>query len=112
MAKLNVGFIFCKNNLNEIRDIVKKNRKPAAARQGVFSEVDLVIPTGPTGMDPSQTAFFQALQVSTKVVKGQIEIMSPVHILEVGKKVSQSEVVLLNKLGILPFSFGLEMVAV
>lgn len=107
-----MGFFFCNGNLGEVQKIIKANRKPAAARQGVYSEVDLVIPPGPTGMDPGQTGFFQALNISTKVVKGNIEIISPVHILAVGRKVTQSEVVLLNKLNILPFSFGLEMVKV
>lgn len=104
LCRLNVGLIFCDGNLSEVRVIVKENRKPAAARSGDISDVDRILPPGPTGMDPSQTGFFQALSISTKVVKGQIEIMSPVHILKVGVKVSQSEVVLLNKLGILPFS--------
>lgn len=112
LCRKNVGFFFCDGNLAEVQKIVKENRKPAAARSGVTSEVDLIIPPGSTGMDPGQTAFFQALNISTKVVKGLIEIISPVHILAVGRKVTQSEVVLLNKLGILPFSFGLEMVKV
>lgn len=104
LSRLNVGFIFCDGNLGDVRKIVKDNRKPAAARSGVISEVDLTLPPGSTGMDPGQTAFFQALNISTKVVKGLIEITSPVHILAIGRKVTQSEVVLLNKLNILPFS--------
>jgi large subunit ribosomal protein LP0 len=32
------------------------------------------VPAGPTGMDPSQISFFHALQISTKINKGQIEI--------------------------------------
>lgn len=42
------------------------------ARVGTVSPIDLVIPPGPTGMDPSQISFFHALQISTKIQKAQI----------------------------------------
>lgn len=62
--------------------------------------VNLSLPSGPTGMDPSQTAFFQALNIGTKIVKGQIELVSEFPILKAGDKVSPSTAVLLGKLGI------------
>merc|ERR1719473_741732 len=104
----NLGFIFAKNcTLDDIREVIETRRLPAAAKAGVVSMVDLSIPSGPTGMDPSQTAFFQALNIGTKIVKGQIELVSEFPILKVGNKVSASEQVLLTKLGIKPFVYGL-----
>jgi large subunit ribosomal protein LP0 len=47
---------------------------PAAAKAGMDAQCDVVIPPGPSGMDPSQIGFFHALSISTKIVKGQIEI--------------------------------------
>jgi len=47
---------------------------PAAAKAGMEAQCDVVIPPGPSGMDPSQIGFFHALSISTKIVKGQIEI--------------------------------------
>ena len=38
------------------------------ARTGQISKVDVVLPSGPTGMDPSQTSFFQLLRIGTKMV--------------------------------------------
>jgi len=71
--------------------------------------VDLNLPAGPTGMDPSQTSFFQALNIGTKIVKGQIELVSEFPILKVGDKVSPSAAVLLTKLGVKPFEYGMEV---
>merc|ERR1712190_685405 len=61
------------------------------------------------GMDPSQTAFFQALNIGTKIVKGQIELVSDFPILKTGEKVSPSAAVLLTKLSIKPFEYGMEV---
>merc|ERR1740129_132973 len=71
--------------------------------------VDLNLSSGPTGMDPSQTAFFQALNIGTKIVKGQIELVSEFPILKNGGKVSASAAVLLQKLSIKPFEYGVEV---
>merc|ERR1719473_258676 len=106
----NTGFIFATNcTLDDIREVLKKHRKSAAAKSGQVSLVDLSLPSGPTGMDPSQTAFFQALNIGTKIVKGQIEIVSDFPILKTGEKVSPSAAVLLTKLGIKPFEYGMEV---
>jgi len=111
--KGNVGFIFATNcTLDHIRECIKQFRCKAAAKAGQISNVDLVIPSGPTGMDPSQTSFFQALNIGTKIVKGQIELASEFKILSVGDKVSPSGAALLSKLNIQPFEYGMEVVQV
>lgn len=106
----NIGFIFAMTcTLDDIRATIDKFRFDAAAKAGQVSLVDLEIPSGPTGMDPSQTGFFQALNIGTKIVKGQIELVSNFKILSVGRKVTASEQVLLNKLSIKPFNYGMEV---
>jgi len=106
----NIGFIFATNcTLDDIRECISKHRKPAAAKSGQVSSVNLNLPSGPTGMDPSQTNFFQALNIGTKIVKGQIELVSEFPILKVGDKVSPSAAVLLGKLSIKPFEYGMEV---
>jgi len=108
--KGNIGFIFAQTcTLDDIRDCVKKHRKESAAKAGAISPVDLNLPSGPTGMDPSQTAFFQALNIGTKIVKGQIELVSEFPILKLNEKVSASAAVLLGKLSIKPFEYGIEV---
>merc|ERR1719277_1108004 len=106
----NVGFIFATNcTFDFIRDTIKKFRVMAAAKAGQVSMVDLSIPAGPTGMDPSQTGFFQALNIGTKIVKGQIELASAFQLLSIGDKVSASGAILLTKLNIMPFEYGMEV---
>jgi len=106
----NIGFIFAQEcTLDDIRACVKKHRKESAAKAGQISNVDLNLASGPTGMDPSQTAFFQALNIGTKIVKGQIELVSEFPILKLGEKVSASAAVLLGKLSIKPFEYGIEV---
>merc|ERR1712151_775109 len=106
----NMGFIFATNcTLDDIREVLKKHRKAAAAKSGQVSMVNMNLPSGPTGMDPSQTAFFQALNIGTKIVKGQIELVSDFPILKTGEKVSPSAAVLLSKLSIKPFEYGMEV---
>ncbi|XP_065625644.1 large ribosomal subunit protein uL10 isoform X3 [Quercus suber] len=50
---------------------------------------------------------FQVLNIPTKINKGTIEIINPVKLIKKGDKVGSSEVALLAKLGIRPFSYGL-----
>ncbi|CBZ55758.1 60S acidic ribosomal protein P0 [Neospora caninum Liverpool] len=107
LVRLNVGFIFCIEDPAEVRKIVSANKVPAPARQGVFAPIDVFIPAGPTGMDPGSTSFFQALGIATKIVKGQIEIQTEVHLIKEGDKVTASAATLLQKLGIKPFEYGL-----
>lgn len=106
----NIGFIFATNcTLDDIRGTLQKHRRSAAAKSGQVSMVNMNLPSGPTGMDPSQTSFFQALNIGTKIVKGQIELVSEFPILKIGEKVSPSAAVLLTKLGIKPFEYGMEV---
>ncbi len=68
---------------------------------------DVIIPAGPTGCDPGQTAFFQTLQISMKITRGQIEMTNDTHLIKVGERVGASQAALLQKLNIEPFTYGL-----
>merc|ERR1712113_645574 len=96
-------------SLDDIREVLKKYKVMSAAKAGQLALVDWTIPSGPTGMDPSQTSFFQALNIGTKIVKGQIELVSDFQLLKIGEKVSPSAAVLLTKLAIKPFEYGMEV---
>jgi len=110
VMKGNIGFIFATNcELDDIRDTLKKFVRGSAAKAGQTSNVNWDIPPGPTGMDPSQTSFFQTLNIATKIVKGQIELISNFRILTDGEKVTASAAQLLTKLGIEPFFYGMEV---
>jgi len=103
----NIGFVFTKEDLHEIRDLVTSLKVGAPAKAGTVAPNDVVVPAGPTGLEPTQTSFLQALNIGTKISKGQIEILAPATLIHAGEKVGQSEATLLSKLNIRPFSYGL-----
>jgi large subunit ribosomal protein LP0 len=108
----NVGLIFTKGDLKEVSDEVAKYKVGAPARVGLVAPIDVIVPPGNTGLDPSQTSFFQVLNIPTKINKGTVEIITPVELIKKGDKVGSSEAALLAKLGIRPFSYGLIVVSV
>lgn len=103
----NVGFVFTKGDLNEIRDKLVDSKVQAPARAGAIAPCPVVIPAQNTGLGPEKTNFFQALSIPTKISKGTIEIINDVPILKPGDKVGASEASLLNMLNISPFQYGL-----
>merc|ERR1712010_40610 len=103
----NVGLVFTNGDLAEVRGKIGEFKLPAPARVGAIAPVDVIIPCGPTGMDPSKTSFFQALNIPTKITKGTIEIIADVKLIKEGDKVGMSDSTLLNMLGISPFTYGL-----
>jgi len=105
--KMNVGFVFTKEDLIEVRDMLLANKVRAPAKAGALAPLDVVVPAQNTGMGPEKTSFFQALQIPTKITKGTIEITGDVHLITAGDKVGMSEATLLNMLKISPFTYGL-----
>lgn len=108
----NVGLIFTKGDLKEVSEEVAKYKVGAPARVGLVAPIDVIVPPGNTGLDPSQTSFFQVLNIPTKINKGTVEIITPVELIKKGDKVGSSEAALLAKLGIRPFSYGLVVISV
>ncbi|KAJ8769471.1 hypothetical protein K2173_002961 [Erythroxylum novogranatense] len=108
----NVGLIFTKGDLKEVSEEVAKYKVGAPARVGLVAPIDVVVPPGNTGLDPSQTSFFQVLNIPTKINKGTVEIITPVELIKKGDKVGSSEAALLAKLGVRPFSYGLVVLSV
>ncbi|CBI31491.3 unnamed protein product, partial [Vitis vinifera] len=108
----NVGLIFTRGDLKEVSEEVAKYKVGAPARVGLVAPIDVIVPPGNTGLDPSQTSFFQVLNIPTKINKGTVEIITPVELIRKGDKVGSSEAALLAKLGIRPFSYGLVVLSV
>jgi len=48
-----VGMIFTDEPVFSLKPKIEENKIAAAARVGVFAPIDVIIPPGPTGMDPS-----------------------------------------------------------
>jgi large subunit ribosomal protein LP0 len=110
--KGNVGFVFTNEDLGPLRKEIEAVQVAAPARVGAVALDDVVIAAGPTGMDAQKTSFFQALNISTKIARGCIEILTDVHLLKKDTRVGPSEAALLNMLGMSPFSYGLKAIQI
>jgi len=108
----NVGLVFTKNDLRQVRDNVQALRVPAAAKPGIFAPKDVFIPKGMTTLEPTKTSFLQALNIASKINKGQIEILNDIHLIKKGDRVGSSESTLLQMLDVRPFEYGLLVVNV
>ncbi|KAK4766253.1 hypothetical protein SAY87_007895 [Trapa incisa] len=96
----NVGLIFTEGDLKEVSGEVAKLELCSCW----VAPIDVIVPPGNTGLDLSQTYFFQVLNIPTKINKGTVEIIAPVELIKKGDKVG---LLRLAKLGIRPFSYGL-----
>eukprot|EP00341_Mesodinium_pulex_P014519 CAMPEP_0116922092 /NCGR_PEP_ID=MMETSP0467-20121206/22044_1 /TAXON_ID=283647 /ORGANISM="Mesodinium pulex, Strain SPMC105" /LENGTH=315 /DNA_ID=CAMNT_0004600333 /DNA_START=106 /DNA_END=1053 /DNA_ORIENTATION=+ len=103
----NVGLLFTKQ-ISKARDVLEEFVVPAPARAGALAPIDVYVEPGPTGCDPGQTGWFQALAIATKIARGQIEITTRTQVVVAGEKVGESQAALLQKLDVRPFSYGLE----
>jgi len=103
----NVGFVFTKEDLSDVRDAILANKKEAPAKAGATAPIDVRLPAQNTGLGPEKTSFFQALSIPTKISRGTIEILNDVHLIKKDEKVGASEAALLNMLQISPFTYGL-----
>jgi len=108
----NVGFVFTNGDLGVIRETLESNVRPAPAKVGSSAPIDVIVPKGPTGCDPGQTTFFQTLNISTKITRGQIEMTNDTHLIKAGEKVTASQAALLQKLSIEPFTYGMTLKSV
>ena len=106
---LNTGLIFTQGDLSAIKAIIDKQVREAPAKIGAFAPADVEVKAGPTGMDPKQTSFFQALSIQTKIVKSQVEIVNAVKVITEGEKITPGQAALLDKLKIRPFFYKMEI---
>jgi large subunit ribosomal protein LP0 len=103
-----VGLVFTKGDLSQVRKKLLSERVAAPAKAGSIAPVDVSIKAGTTGLEPTKTSFFQALNIPTKINRGQIEIINELVLIRKGDKVGSSESTLLQMLNIKPFSYGLQ----
>mmetsp|Transcript_111358 Transcript_111358/g.156335 ORF Transcript_111358/g.156335 Transcript_111358/m.156335 type:complete len:313 (-) Transcript_111358:55-993(-) len=108
----NVGLVFTHGSLADLRESLLELRVGAPAKAGIIAPDDVTIPKGDTGLEPTQTASLQQLNIATRINKGQIMILNDTQIITKGLKVGASEAALLQKLNIKPFSYGLTCVCV
>jgi len=104
--------IFTHESVSTLKPKIEGFTVPCKAKVGQVSPVDVAVPAGPTGIDPSDIKFFHALKVATKIQRGQIEITNKKEVLKIGEVVDASCAKLLAKLDITPFAYGMKVLNV
>jgi len=107
--KGNTNIIFSNGDLGDVKAILDDEVRPSPAKAGMIAPDDVNIPKGPTGLDPKQTSFFQTLQIQTKIVKAQIEIVADKQVIFQGEKIDSTQAALLDKLKIYPFAYKMNV---
>jgi len=108
----NVGLVFTNTDLTDVRDVIVKGKVPAPAKIGAIAPNSVTVPKGMTTLEPTKTAFLQALNIASKITRNQIEILNDVPLIKEGDKVGSSEATLLQMLDIRPFEYGLKITVV
>jgi len=107
--KGNTNLIFTNGDLADIKTVLDSEVRESPAKAGMIAPKDVSVPVGPTGLDPKQTNFFQTLQIQTKIVKGQIDIIAEKQVIFVDTKVDSTQAALLDKLKIYPFEYKMKI---
>lgn len=105
----NTNLIFSNGDLGEVKSVLDSVVRPSPAKAGMIAPDNVSIPAGSTGLDPKQTSFFQNLQIQTKIVKAQIDIIADKQVIWKGDKIGATEAQLLDKLKIYPFEYKMEV---
>jgi large subunit ribosomal protein LP0 len=109
LLKGNTGIIFTNGDLSEIKKVLDDESREAPAKVGAIAPDDVWIRAGSTGLDPKQTSFFQQLNIQTKIVKTQIEIVADKKVITAGLKIEATQAALLDKLKIRPFRYKMHV---
>merc|ERR1712029_518172 len=78
-VKMNVGFVFTKMELTEIRDLLLANKKEAPAKAGAIAPIDVTIPAQNTGMGPRRLPSSRLSPSQPRLPRVQLKLskMSP-----------------------------------
>jgi len=104
----NINLILTNGDLGEVKEVLDSEVRPSPAKAGMIAPIDVTVPAGPTGLDPKQTSFFQNLQIQTKIVKAQIDIVNAKQVIT-GEKVDGTQALLLDKLKNYPFEYKMNI---
>ena len=96
----------------ELAGILAKKKTPVFARAGQIAPTDIEVKEGPTDLVPGPAiSELGALGIQISVENGKIAIRQPKVIVKEGRVISEGAAAVLMKLGVQPFSVGLDPVA-
>jgi len=97
------GLVFTFSHPQVICSIIKSECLWDKVSKGISCPVDIYMPKGILPLDPSQTSFFPALNIATKISRGKVEIINDVLLIKKGEIVTSDSIIgLLSKLQMSP----------
>jgi len=105
----NIGLIFTDEDYSTVKEVIEKEVLRVAAKIGIVSPCDVIVPPGPTKIDVGKVQVFQKLNVPTKAVRNLLEIQKEIHVIKKGEKVTAAGAELCRLLDIKPFTYKLTM---
>jgi len=103
----NIGLVFTKGDLSETKRKLLSLKISAPAKIGTIAPCDVWVKKGGTGLEPTKTSFVQALNMASRIVRGQIDLLQDYLLIKKGNKIGNSEATLLTMLNKKPFQYGL-----
>ena len=108
----NSAILFSSLDPFEIAGLLADNKYPISAKPGQTANEDIMIEAGPTDLMPGPAiSELAAVGLKTGVEGGKISIKTAKVIVKAGQNISKNVADVLMKLGILPFTIGLDIKA-
>lgn len=104
-----VGFVFCDKSYIEIKAIIEREIVKSPAKPGIIAPQEVVIPAGPTNVDPGRIGDFSRIGMQTKTVRGAIEITKDFNLCKKGEIVTETVSQMCRLLNIIPFHYALSI---
>eukprot|EP01130_Rhizamoeba_saxonica_P016943 TRINITY_DN7953_c0_g1_i1.p1 TRINITY_DN7953_c0_g1~~TRINITY_DN7953_c0_g1_i1.p1 ORF type:complete len:309 (-),score=39.04 TRINITY_DN7953_c0_g1_i1:19-945(-) len=107
---IGTALVFCKTNIvQEVSRILVSAEDFHPVKAGNTCPIDVWIPKGNTGLDPTKTSFLPALNIASKISRGNIEIINDVHLIKKGENVSEFASKFLERLQFKPIPGRIEI---
>jgi len=96
------GLLFSFSDPQTLCSIIKSECQWESISEGMSCPVDVYMPKGVLPLDPTQTGFFPALNIATKISKGKVEVINTALLVKQGEQVSSSVATLLKLIQMKP----------
>jgi len=103
------GCIFANGNLNDVATLIDKHVLQSNGYIGYVSDMDVLVPAGPTSIDIKMTNFFQKQNIPTKVENKKIKIEKEIVLCGVGEVVNGTHLKIIELLELCPFKFKVQI---
>jgi len=104
-----IGFIFSDKSYVELKPVIENEKIKMPAKAGIIAPSDIVIPAGPTNLDPGKIGEFQRVNINVKAIKGVLEVVKDHKLISEGEIVSETVSAMCRLLGIVPFEYAMEL---